>query len=119
AVEAELAAAGWTGSPEAIDLPGLSGVFVTAPGDASLDPIALVTAQGVTYRILGHDDDGATPSRAILESFLQSFAPLGPAPPAEVYQDEPWGFAFSYSAAADAFFPGIELGDDITRFASS
>jgi hypothetical protein len=118
AVEAELAAAGWTGTPEAIDIPDLSGVIVTAPGDGSLDPIALVTAQGVTYRILGHDDDGSAPSRTVLESFLRRFAPLGPAPPAEVYADAAWGFAFSYSAAAGAFLPGTELGNGVTRFAS-
>ena len=115
--EAQAAADGWTEAPEPIDVAGLTGVIVTAPAASALDPVALVTDQGITYRILGHDDDGPSNGRAILDGFLRRFTPLGAIVEEAAYVDPTWGFSLSYDAAAGRFLPGIELGGGVTRFA--
>ena len=116
-LEASMGAEGWTGPREAIDVPGLSGVILTSPAGSTLDPTALVEFAGATYRILGHDNNGASESRAILVTFLRRFNPLGPAPPQDVYVDAVWGFSFASAAAHGQFLAGADLGSGVTRFA--
>jgi hypothetical protein len=118
-VRMAMASEGWSGTPEAIDVPGLVGILLTAGPNTDLDPTALVAAEALTYRIAAHDS--TTPNRGsfYVRDFLRRFTPLGIAAGEGAYRDDGWGFAFAYAASPTAFLPGVDIGAGTTRFAAA